>query len=189
MAEGATKEWEEEMVAEDAQGDHSTVSTELSHNNLGSSIHPSSLLEDETDPTSIPSGILDDLELDRKYTESPSGTDEAIYGSYPTLRQYQVSPLYSSEDAYGSDSVHSGHSTGSSDSKMDVPIAVNAGKVEAIGDHFSDSGFEALGRRFHDPKNSWEAELINKRINQTNGNSTRPKVSQSWTYLVCSYNG
>lgn len=163
MEERALVEGEEEMVAEDTQGDHSTMFTEWSHNKRGSSTHPSSLLESETDPTSIPSGMLDDLELDRKCTESPAQTDEVMYGSDPALRQYTESPLHTI------DSVHSGQSdssTGHRDSKEGPPVTVNPGKVKAIGGHFGESSTETSAPRFHDPRNNWEAEHIKNKIQQ-----------------------
>lgn len=165
---------EEEMVGDEIQGDHSTVFTEWSHNKRGSSTHPSSFLGAETDPTSIPSGMLDDLELDRKCTESPAQTDDAMYGSDPALRQYTESPLQSI------DSVHSGQSKssgGHSDSREEVPVAVNPGKVKAIGDHFGESSAETSAPRFHDPKNNWEAEHIKNKIQQVHGNPTKFTLS------------
>ena len=156
IMEGSTMEGEEEILADDTQGDSSTVSTEGSHEKRVFSAHRSSILGAETDPTSIPSGFFDDLDLDRKDRESL----EAVHGS---------------------DSVHSEQSessTGYSDSREDVPVAVNPGKVEAIGDHFGGSGTDTPAARFHDPENSWEAQHINDRIKQANGNPVEPTVPQ-----------
>ena len=166
---------EEEMMADEIQGDHSTVFTESSHNKRGSSTHPSSFLEVETDPTSIPSGMLDDLDLDldRKCTESPA-TDDAMYGSDPALRQYTDSPLYSIDSVQ---SRQSNSSTGHSDSREEVPVAVNLGRVKAIGDHFGESSAETSAPRFHDPKNSWEAEHIKNKVQQVHGNPNTFTVS------------
>ena len=155
MEEGATVEGEEEMQADDTQGDHSTVSTESSHDKSVFSPHQSPILEAATDPTSMPSGILDDLELDRKCTDSPLDSVEAIYGS---------------------DSVHSTQSdpsTEDSDSREGSQIAVNPRKVEAIGGHFGESSTTASTSRFHDPKNSWEAHHINNKIKHMNSNSVQ----------------
>ena len=172
--ETTVQEWmpgQGEMLADDAQGDYSTVSTDLSRDRRVFSTPPSPLRGAETDPTSMPSGVLDDLDLGRKCTESPLESIEAVHGS---------------------DSVHSEQydsSTGSSESRERVSVAVNAGKVTAVGDHFGESSTEASTQRFHDPNNSWEAQRINDKIVQTTGNSIRPAVSQSWSNLLCSYLG
>lgn len=144
---------EEEILADDTQGDRSTITTEWSHDKKVFSPQASPILEAETDPTSIPSGFLEDLDLERKCTESPLDSIEAVQGS---------------------DSVHSAQSdpsTGDNNSREGGPIAVNAGKVEAIGDHFGESSTETSPPRFHDPKNSWEAQQINRRIMQAFGTS------------------
>ena len=153
------EEWmpgQEEILADDTQGDHSTVSTNWSRGKRVFSTQPSPLLEAETDPTSMPSGGLEDLDLERKCTESPFNSIEAVYGS---------------------DSVYSEQcdsSAGSTDSREGVSIAVNAGKVKAVGDHFGESSTEASTQRFHDPNNSWEAKHINDKIVQLNGESVKP---------------
>ena len=157
----ATMDREDEILADDSQGDHSTVSTEQSHDKKVFSSHPSPVFEAKTDPTSIPSGVIEDLHLERKCTESPLNSIEAVHLS---------------------DSVHSEQSdpsTGYSDSRESVPVAVNPGKVKAIGYHFGDYGTNTSTSRFHDPTNSWEAQHINDKIKQANGNSIKPTVSQS----------
>ena len=154
--ENTVEEWmpgQEETPADDTQGDHSTVSTDWSRDKRAFSTFPSPLLEAETDPTSMPSGVLDDLDLERKCTKSPLDSIEAVHGS---------------------DSVHSEQcdsSTADTDSREGVPIAVNAGKVKAVGDHFGESITKVSTQRFHDPNNSWEAKHIKDKIEQTNGNS------------------
>lgn len=156
--EWTTVDGEDEILAEDAQGDHSTVSTECSHDKKVFSSPPSPLLGAVTDPTSIPSGMLEDLDLERKCTESP---------------------LKSMEPVYGSDSVHSEQSDPSteySDSKEGVPIAVNPGKAKDIGVHFGESSMNTSTSRFHDPTNSWEAQHINNKIRQAYGKSAKPTV-------------
>lgn len=178
MGEEATgEEWttvdgEDEILVDGTQGDHSTVSTECSHDKGVFSSHPSPLLGAETDPTSLPSGTLEDLDLERKCT---------------------VSRLSSNEAVHGSDSVHSEQSdpssTGYSDSKEGVPIAVNPGKAKDIGVHFGESSMNTSTSRFHDPTNSWEAQHISKKIRQAYGKSAKPTVSQSWSDLLCRYPG
>ena len=161
LEEETTLEGEEESLADDTQGDRSTVSTEWSHNKKVFSPQASPILEAETDPTSIPSGLLEDLVLERKCTESPLNSMEAVQES---------------------DSVHSAQSdpsTGDDSSRDGGPIAVNAEIVTAIGDHFGDSTAETPPPRFHDPKTSWEAQHITKKIRRVNGNSLEPTVSQS----------
>ena len=154
--ENAVEEWmpgQEEILADDTRGDHSTVSTDWSRDKRAISTFPSPLLEAETDPTSMPSGALDDFDLERKSTKSPLDSIEAVYGS---------------------DSVHSEQSdpsTADTNSRQGVSIAVNAGKVKAVGDHLSESITKVSTQRFHDPDNSWEAKLIKDKIEQTNGNS------------------
>lgn len=143
VGEGSTMEGGEEILADDTQNDNSTLSTEGSHVKRVFGVDHSSTLEADTDPTSIPSGFFDDLDLDRKGRESL----EAVHGS---------------------DSVHSEESitsTAYSDSREDVPVAV---KVKAIGDHFGGSGTDTPAARFHDPENSWEAQHINDKIKQAN---------------------
>ena len=155
-----TVEGEEEILADDIRGDHSTVSTEASHDRRTFGSHPSPILEAETDPTSVPSGILDDLEFERKDTESPLNSIDAVYGS---------------------DSCHSAQSDSSttdSSSREGLPIGVNAGKVKAVGEHFGESSTETRTSRFHDPENSWEARRINARIKNINGNPSKPIISQ-----------
>ena len=150
VEEETTLEGEEEILADDTQGDRSTITTEWSHDKKVFSPQASPILEGETDPTS---GFLEDLDLERKCTESPLDSIEAVQGS---------------------DSVHSAQSdpsTGDNDSREGRPIAVNAGKVEAIGDHFGESSTETSPPRFHDPKNIWEAQQINRRIMQAFGTS------------------
>ena len=155
-----TVDGEDRILSDDAQGDHSTVSTECSHDKKVFSSPPSPLLGAGTDPTSIPSGMLDDLDLERKCT---------------------VSPLNSIEAVYGSDSVHSEQSdpssTGYSDSKEGVPVAVNPGKAKDIGVHFGESSMNTSTSRFHDPTNSWEAQHINDKIRQAFGESAKPTVN------------
>ena len=163
-----TMEGEEEILRDDTRGDHSTVSTEVSHDRRALSSRPSPILEAETNPTSIPSGILDDLELERKDTESPLNSIEAVYGS---------------------DSCHSAQSdssTAGSSSKEGPVIGVNLSKVKAVGEHFGESSTETNRPRFHDPVNSWEANRIKDRINNMNGNHFNPILSQSWPDLLCS---
>ena len=163
-----TVEREEEILADDTRGDHSTVSTEVSHDGRTFSSRPSPILEAQTDPTSIPSGILDDLELERKDTESP---------------------LHSIDAVYGSDSCHSAQSdssTADSSSREGLPIEV---KVKAVGDHFGESSSETRTSRFHDPQNSSEARRINARIKNMNGNPSKPIISQNWPNLMCSQDG
>ena len=161
LEEETTLVGEEEILADDTQGDRSTVTTEWSHDKKVFSPQASPILEAETDPTSIPSGISEDLDLERKCTESPLNSIEAVQGS---------------------DSVHSAQSdpsTEDSNSRESGPIAVNAGKVEAIGDHFAESSTETSPPRFHDPKNSWEAQHIKRRIMQAFGTSVQHTLSQS----------
>ena len=154
---------EEEKLGDNTQGDHSTVSTEWSHDKKVFSSRPSPILEadTQTDPTSISledSGFLKDLNLDRKDTESPLNSIDAVHGS---------------------DSWHSSQSdssTGESDSKGSLPTAVNPGKVKDVGRHFHDSSPEASTPRFHDPENSWEALQINDRIQNMHGNPAKHTV-------------
>ena len=163
-----TVEGEEEILADDIRGDHSTVSTEASHDRRTFSSHPSTILEAETDPTSIPSGILDDLKLGRKDTESPLNSIDADYGS---------------------DSCHSAQydsSTADGSSREGLPIGVNPSKVKAVGEHFGESSTGINPPRFHDPENIFEAHRIKDRIKDMNGNPPKPIVSQSWPDLLYS---
>ena len=163
-----TVEGEEEISTDDTRGDHSTVSTEASHDRRTFSSYPSPVLEAETDLTSIPSGILDDLEIERKDTESPLNSIDAVYGS---------------------DSCHSAQSdssTADGSSREGLPIGVNPIKVKAVGGHFGESNTETIPPRFHDPENSWEAHRIKDRIKNMNGNPSKPIISQSWPDLLCS---
>lgn len=162
----STVEGKEEILADDTRGDHSTVSTELSHDRRTFSSHPSPILEAETDPTSIPSGILDDLELERKDTDSPLNSVDAVYGS---------------------DSCHSAQSDSSaadSSSREALPVAVNLSKVKAVGGHFGESSTETNTPGFHDPENSEEANRIKDRIIDMHGKPSEPIVSQSWPDLL-----
>ena len=161
-----TMEGKEEILADDTPGDHSTLSTEASHDRRTFSSYPSPILGAETDPTSMPSGILDDLELERKDTESPLNSIDAVYGS---------------------DSCHSAQSDSSaadSGSREGPPAGVNLSKVKAFGDHFGESSTEPNPPRFHDPENSWEARRIKDRINNMNGNPSISIVSHSWPDLL-----
>ena len=158
-----TMEGEEEIVADDSRGDHSTVSTEASHDRRTFSSHPSPTLEAETDPTSIPSGILDDLELERKDTESPLNSNVAVHGS----------------DSYPS--TQSDSSTADGSSIEGLPIEVTVG---ASGEHFGEPSTETNPPRFHDPENIWEAQGITDRINNINGNPSKSIVLQSWPDLL-----
>lgn len=153
-----TVDGDDEIPADDTQGDHSTVSTECSHDDKKVfSSPPSPLLGTATDPTSIPSGTLDDLDLERKCTLSPLNSNKAVHGS----------------DSVHSDlSISSSSSTGCSDSSREgvPPITVNAGKAKDIGGHFGESSMnDASTSRFHDPTNSWEARHIRDKIRQANG--------------------
>ena len=180
-----TVEWKEELVVEEARGDRSTISTDGSHNMGGSSNHPSSFLGTETDPTS---GILDDMDFDLDLDRIHSESDKAMCGSDPALRDLS---LHSTEAVYGFDSVRSGQSESStkySNSREDIPIAVNPGKLSAIGDHF-ESDTETSAQRFHDPENPWEAQRIKDKIEQVNGNPIDCTISPYRTDLHCSYYG
>ena len=66
------------ISANNIQGDSSTVPTEGSHNKRTLRSRLSSILEAETDPTSLPSGNLNDLNLTRKDTESPLNLVESM---------------------------------------------------------------------------------------------------------------
>ncbi len=187
-----TAESEEKMPADDTQGDHSTVSTEWSRDKGVSSVHPSPNLEAETDPTSIPSDIFDDLDLYRKRTELPSQIDQTPYEPDLVRPQNTESPFNSIEAVHGLDSDRSeksGSITGDSDSREGVPIAVNPGKVKAIGYHFGESSTATPASRFHDPTDSWEAQHINNKLQQVHGNSVKPTVPQSWPNLLCRCHG
>ena len=164
----STVEGKEDISADGIRSDHSTVSTEASHGKSTFSSHPSPILEAETDPTSIPSGILDDLDLERKDTESPLNSIDAVYGS---------------------DSCHSAQSDSSAadcSSREGLPVGVNPSKVEAVGGHFGESSTETNPPRFHDPENSEEANRIKDRIINMHGNPSKPIVSQSWPDLLVS---
>ncbi|CAF9917928.1 hypothetical protein IMSHALPRED_003785 [Imshaugia aleurites] len=147
--EGPTAvEREEEMVAEASRGKPrtaTTVSSESKQTGQSSNVHTSSnAFEQETDPTSSPSEILD--KPDRKCTESPIDSDEAVYGS---------------------DSVHSESSessTDANDSKKRINAAVNADKVEAIGRQFEDLGIGNEAVSFHNPADEDEARHINDMV-------------------------
>ena len=66
------------ISANNIQGDRSTVPTEGSHDKRTLRSRLSSILEAETDPTSIPSGNLIDVNLTRKDTESPLNLVESM---------------------------------------------------------------------------------------------------------------
>ena len=158
-----TVEGKEDILADDTQGDRSTVSTEASHDRRTFSSHPSPILEAETDPTSIPSGILDDFVLERKDTESPLNSMDAVHGSDSCL------------------SAQSDSSTVDSSLRGSLLVGVN---LEAVGKQFGESSTETNRPRFHDPENIWEARSITHRINSMNGNPHKPVVSQSWPDLL-----
>ena len=147
--EGPTAvEREEEMVAEASRGKPrtaTTVSSESKQTGQSSNVHTSSnAFEQETDPTSSPSEILD--KPDRKCTESPIDSDEAVWAS---------------------DSVHSEFSessTDANDSKKKMKAAVNADKVEAIGRQFEDLGIGNEAVSFHNPADDDEARHINDMV-------------------------
>ena len=166
VADRRTIEGEEETSADDTQGDHSTVSTGWYHDGEVSCYRRANpLLETETNPTSLPSGIPDELDLERKCTGSPLNSMEAAHGSDSAISEASDSP------------------TGASDLSQHVPTTVNPGKVEAIGGHFDECSTEASPPRFHDPNNSWEAIHINNKIKQANGNPAKSTVSQTWPDL------
>ena len=168
-----TVEGEDETLADNTEADHSTVSTECSQYKRPFSSQLSSIPEAETDPTSIPSGILDDLELERKCTESPLNSTDAVHGS----------------DSYHS--AQSDLSAADSDSREGVSTAVNPVEIKAIGDHFRESGASKPSTpRFHDPKNSLEALHINDKIKTMHGKPASGLiVSQAWPNLLCRYYG
>ena len=144
-----TVEGKEEILTDDTRGDHSTVSTEASHDRGSFSSHPSPILEAVTDPTSMPSGNLDDLELERKDTESPLNSNHAVCGS---------------------DFCHSAQSdssTADSSSRESLSAGVN---LSNFGGQFGESSTEPDPPRFHDPENSSEARRIKARIQNMNGN-------------------
>ena len=153
-----TVEGKEEILADGTRGDQSTVSTEASHDRRTFSSYPSPILGAETDPTSIPSGFLDDLALERKDTESPSNSMDAVYGSDSCL------------------SAQSDSSTADSSSREGLSGGVN---LEAVGKQFGESSTETNPPRFHDPENIWEAASITHKINSMNGNPHKPIVSHS----------
>ena len=132
----------EETLAEARHGKYSTattVSSQSKQTGISSNIYTSHVLEEETDPTSSPSEILD--EPDRKYTESPMDSDGAVYGS---------------------DSVHSESSESSADSN-DLWTETNAA-VNAIGDQFEELGISREAVSFYNPENDHEARYIKDKL-------------------------
>ena len=165
--DGTTVDGQEDILADDVQGDHSTGSTEGSRDKEVFHLHASPFLEAETDPTSIPSGHLDDLDDERKCADSPSISLEVVFES---------------------DSIHSEESApsiGDRDSRENITTAVNPGKVKGIGDHFGESSAEISVPRFHDPKDSWEAQHINERVKLAKSNLVKPTALSSWPNCLC----
>ena len=145
-----------------------TVSTESSKQTGNSSnIHtPSDILEQQTDPTSSPSEMLD--EPDRKDTESPIDSDRAVYGS----------------NSVHSDSSDS--STDHSDSKKNMTTAVG---LEKVGGQFDESCSGREAASFHNPANDVEAKYINDKVIKANSEHFTLSVWPLVTDRVCSYNG
>ena len=171
--EWITGEGGEELVIEDCQGTSSkatTVSSESKQSGSSSNVHTSSnTLEEGTDPTSLPSEMLD--EPDRKDTESPMDSDRAVYGS---------------------NSVHSESSVSSSeqtDSKKGITAAVDLDKVEAMGGQFDESYTGREAASFHNPVNDSEARYINDKVKKANSASFRLCVLLLTTDVFCRYHG
>lgn len=151
--ERTTEEGKKEMVAEDRKVRSSTtattVSSESKQTGISSNVHTSSCFpEEETDPTSSPSEMLD--EPDRKCTESPIDSDRAVYGS---------------------NSVHSESSESSTEgngSKRNTTAAVDLDKVEAMGGQFDDLCIGREAASFHNPVNDIEARFINDKVKKAN---------------------
>ena len=150
MEEWATLERGKVTVAGDRHVKSSTattVSTESSKQTGNSSnVHTQSdILEQQTDPTSSPSEMLD--EPDRKDTESPIDSDRAVYGS---------------------NSVHSDSSDSSTehgDSKKNMTTAVG---LEKVGGQFDESCSGREAASFHNPANDVEAKYINDKVIKAN---------------------
>ena len=159
------------MVAGERQENTSTattVSSESKQTGNSSNLHASSdLLEEETDPTSSPSEMLD--EPDRKDTESPIDSDRAVYGS---------------------NSVHSDSSESSvehGDLRRNMTTAAN---LEKMGGQFDESCTGGEAASFHNPVNDVEAKYINDKVIKANSTSC---ISSVFLHLVaddvCSYHG
>lgn len=165
LKEWTTVEEAKDTVAENRQvksSNATTVSSESKQTGESSNVHTSSIiLEEETDPTSSPSEMLD--EPDRKCTESPIDSDRAVYGS---------------------DSVHSASSDSSAehnDSKRSVTGAVNPDKVEAMGGQFDESYIGREAASFHNPVNDLEARYINDKVQMAN--SEPPRLAE-WVLIT-----
>lgn len=149
VEEGATVAMEKTVVAGDRHKNSSTVttmSTESKQTGSASNVPTSSnALEEETDPTSSPSEMLD--ELDRKHTESPIDSDRAVYGS---------------------NSVHSTSSESSTDHSDSKKNMTTAADLEKVGGQFDESCTGRAAASFHNPVNDVEAKYINDKIVKAN---------------------
>lgn len=172
--EWTTEEGKKELVAEDRKVRSSTtatmVSSESKQTGISSNVHTSSCFpEEETDPTSSPSEMLD--EPDRKCTESPIDSDRAVYGS---------------------NSVHSESSESSTEgngSKKNTTAAVDLDKVEAMGGQFDDLCIGREAASFHNPVNDMEARFINDKVQKANSELSKFVVLLLITDESCSYHG
>ena len=175
MEEWVTAERGNVMVAGDRHVKSSTattVSTESKQTGNSSNVHTSSdNLEQQTDPTSSPSEMLD--EPDRKYTESPIDSDRAVYGS---------------------NSVHSDSSDSSAEhSDLKKKNMTTAADLEKVGGQFDEScttGREAAAS-FHNPANDVEANYINDKVIKANSEHFKLAHCMATRQLteIRSYNG
>lgn len=157
-------------VAEDRHMKSSTattVSTESKQTGVSSNVPTSSgTLEEETDPTSSPSEVLD--EPDRKYTESPIDSDRAVYGS---------------------NSIHSDSSESSTEHSNSKKNMTTAAELENVGCQFDESCTGRESASFHNPVNDVEAKYINDKVIKANSGRSKLTVLSVVTDEVGSYYG